>query len=90
MSEQPLVTIDAVAEHFAVSISTIRKWIREDRIPKSTYMKIGTTYRFKLESMTDAMIGGGERSPQLELSFEKREDDDDDDTDTNDAMIKLY
>lgn len=86
MSDKPLVTIDAVAEHFAVSVSTVRKWIRENRIPKNTYLKIGTTYRFKLDRLDAAMIGDVDRNPQLEIDFEEQEDDED--TDSN--RIALY
>ena len=32
------VTINAVAEKFNVSISTIRQWIRKDNIPRNTYI----------------------------------------------------
>ena len=87
MSDKPLVTIDAVAEHFAVSVSTVRKWIREDRIPKNTYLKIGTTYRFKLDRLDAAMIGDVDRNPQLEIDFDEGTGDDED-TDSN--RIALY
>ena len=89
MSDQPLVTIDVVADHFSVSISTIRKWLRENRIPKSTYMKIGSTYRFDLANMTNAMLGGGgEPNPQIELDFEEPDESDNEEADSN--QIKLY
>ena len=41
------VPIENVAKHFAVSISTVRAWIRTDKIPSDTYIKVGSTYRFK-------------------------------------------
>ena len=59
MNEQEqYVPIENVAKHFSVSISTIRAWVRQDRIPKNTYMKLGTTYRFKLSAMETALVQG--------------------------------
>lgn len=43
---EPFVAIEDLANHFAVSISTIRSWVRQGHIPKDTYIKIGNTYRF--------------------------------------------
>jgi len=51
-----LVDIGTVAEHFQVSISTVRSWIRESQIPKDTYMKLGKTYRFKLSRLEQALL----------------------------------
>ena len=49
------VPIDDVAEYFSVSISTIRAWLRRDRIPDHTYIKVGNTYRFCIEDVTNAL-----------------------------------
>jgi excisionase family DNA binding protein len=51
------VTINAVAEKFNVSVSTIRQWIRKDNIPRSTYIKVGNTYRFKLDEIEKSLTG---------------------------------
>ncbi len=49
MSEEAYVEIEQVAEHFKVSVSTIRTWIRNGQIPRDgCFIKIGKTYRFKL------------------------------------------
>ena len=56
--EEGDVPIDNVAKHFAVSVSTIRAWIRDNKIPKHTYMKMGTTYRFKLSAVETALVNG--------------------------------
>jgi excisionase family DNA binding protein len=48
------VPIKEVAKHFSVSVSTVRTWIRENVIPDSTYIKLGTTYRFNLDAVTKA------------------------------------
>ena len=54
--EKPkLVPIEAVANHFSVSVSTIRVWIRKNMVPKDTYIKVGTTYRFNLDAMEEAL-----------------------------------
>jgi excisionase family DNA binding protein len=55
--QEQYVPIENVAKHFSVSISTIRAWVRQDRIPKNTFMKLGTTYRFKLSAVEEALVG---------------------------------
>ena len=55
MSSQEYVPIEAVAERFAVSVSTVRSWIRKDHIPRNTYIKAGNTYRFVLEDIEKAL-----------------------------------
>jgi len=54
------VNISVVAEHFAVSISTVRHWVREGFIPAHTYVKIDNTQRFKLEEIDKALMAMGE------------------------------
>jgi excisionase family DNA binding protein len=51
----PYSTIDDVANHFAVSVSTIRSWVRQGHIPKDTYIKVGNTYRFAIKDIADAL-----------------------------------
>ena len=65
MNEQEqYVPIENVAKHFSVSISTIRAWLRQGKIPKDTYMKLGTTYRFKLSAVETALVQGPPEVPQ--------------------------
>ena len=52
---EPFVQIEELAKHFAVSISTIRAWVRQGHIPKTTYIKVGNTYRFDKTSATEAL-----------------------------------
>jgi len=52
---EPFVAIEDLAKHFAVSISTIRSWVRQGHIPKDTYIKIGNTYRFDKNRVSDAL-----------------------------------
>jgi len=49
------VPIDDVAEYFSVSTSTIRAWLRQGRIPKRTYIKVGYTYRFCIPEISEAL-----------------------------------
>ena len=76
MSDKPAFSpIGDVATHFCVSVSTIRAWIRDGRIPASTYIKVGTTYRFKISAIETALTadGGLELSPQMEMDFDEDE-----------------
>ena len=52
---EPFVTIEDVAKHFSVSVSTVRAWVRQGHIPEDTYVKIGNTYRFRLSDVTEAL-----------------------------------
>ena len=45
------VPIEDVAKHFSVSISTIRAWVRQ----QDTYIKVGSTYRFCIDDVADAL-----------------------------------
>tara|TARA_R110000803_G_scaffold21371_5_gene53898 strand:- start:7240 stop:7533 length:294 start_codon:yes stop_codon:yes gene_type:complete len=56
--KQEYVKIGDVADEYSVSISTVRKWLREDKIPRHTYIKAGRTYRFNLGALTEALRGG--------------------------------
>jgi excisionase family DNA binding protein len=57
---ETFVPIDDVAKHFSVSVSTVRSWIRKNRIPKHTYIKLGTTYRFKIGAIEEALTSENE------------------------------
>jgi predicted site-specific integrase-resolvase len=59
------VDIRELAEHFKVSVSLARTWIKNGVIPPSAYIKITGTYRFDLEKAEAAVVaaseaGGGE------------------------------
>ena len=68
---QEYVKIGDVADEFSVSISTIRKWIRENKIPRRTYIKAGRTYRFNIDEVTKALQGatGSTSTWQEELAM---------------------
>ena len=77
---EPFVQIEELAKHFAVSISTIRSWVRQGHIPKTTYIKIGNTYRFNKTSATEALTKSAQdvdenpMEEQLEFDFGPDED----------------
>lgn len=85
--EARYVPIEGIAKYFAVSISTIRAWIRQEIIPKNTYIKVGSTYRFNLGLVEAALTGQPQEAVetdyavdgepvQLELDFGTNLDDD--------------
>tara|TARA_R100000951_G_C2535084_1_gene147575 strand:+ start:171 stop:461 length:291 start_codon:yes stop_codon:yes gene_type:complete len=51
----PFVPIEDLSKHFSVSVSTIRGWVRKGHIPKSTYIKVGNTYRFSIGDVSEAL-----------------------------------
>ena len=81
---QEYVKIGDVADEFSVSVSTIRKWIREDKIPRDTYIKAGRTYRFNIDEVTKALQGatGSTSTWQEELAMSN-------DTPTNSGIAAL-
>ena len=44
---EPFVTIEDVAKHFSVSVSTVRAWVSQKHI--------GKTHRFRLSDVTEAL-----------------------------------
>jgi len=77
------VPVEEVAEQLSVKVSTVRQWVNKGFIPKSTYIKVGYTYRFnipaviealKQEEPSDIQEEKGQITQQLELDF--NEDDD--------------
>ena len=59
------VPIGEVAEYFSVSVSTIRAWLRQNRIPKYTYIKVGNTYRFCISEISEALSYSGEEQKEV-------------------------
>ena len=64
MVDDAYVPIEKVAEHFAVSVSTVRTWIRNEDIPA---LKLGGIYRFKL-SEVEAKLRNTEVSVPQEVA----------------------
>lgn len=69
MTDTPFVTIEKVAEHFLVSVATVRTWLRNGTIPKHTYLKVGNTYRFNLPELAAALVNAPKAPVQLELDL---------------------
>jgi len=64
--ESPYVAIENVAKYFAVSVSTVRAWVRQEIIPKDTYIKIGATYRFNIHAVDAALTGKTREADEVE------------------------
>ena len=45
------ITIDDLAKALSVSVSTIRLWLKKDIIPKSSFIKVGSIYRFNSDDV---------------------------------------
>jgi excisionase family DNA binding protein len=45
------VSINDVADHYSVSVSTVRTWVRNRQITPASYLKVGNTYRFKISDV---------------------------------------
>ena len=52
----PFVPIEDLASHLAVSISTVRGWVRQGHIPDDTYLKINNVYRFDKQAVSNALL----------------------------------
>ena len=64
---EPFITIEDVAKHFSVSVSTVRAWVHQKHIPEDTYIKIGKTYRFRVSDVATALTkASSKRSEETE------------------------
>lgn len=61
MSKGPFASADTLKDYLGVSIHTVRQWVRDGKIPKSSYMKVGMTYRFHILAVQDALMHYEER-----------------------------
>jgi excisionase family DNA binding protein len=68
MSES-FVPIEDVAKHFSVSISTVRAWVRQKHIPEDTYIKIGSTYRFRVSDVESALTSSKKEVRSQEIEY---------------------
>lgn len=81
MSES-YVPIEELAKHLSVKVSTIRDWVGKGYIPKSTYIKVANTYRFRIPDVIAALkqeapepVYDNQNEPvQLELDFSDEDD----------------
>jgi excisionase family DNA binding protein len=63
------VPIEGVAKYFAVSVSTVRAWVRQEIIPKNTYIKVGATYRFNIRDVEGALTGKAQEADAIESDY---------------------
>jgi excisionase family DNA binding protein len=68
--EEKYVTIEDVAKHYSVSISTVRAWMRNDIIPT---LKIANVYRFKLSAVDAALKTYSENKEKQEQQKDPRQ-----------------
>lgn len=54
MASEPYVDIKDLAKHFAVSETTVRKWLRKDLIP---VLRLDGVHRFKISEVEQALLG---------------------------------
>ena len=81
MQEASYVSLDELAAHVGVKISTVRQWVKRGYIPRNTYIKAGSTYRFCLKDVEAALRDEGieedvsteDTTPVSELSEMVRE-----------------
>lgn len=59
------VSIEGLAKHFSLSVTSIRSWVRRGVIPSDTYIKLGPNYRFNLAKVEDALLN----APKGDIKF---------------------
>ena len=72
MDNPKYVPIEDVAKYFSVSISTIRAWVRQNQIPKDTYIKVGNTYRFCVDDVANALTKAEDPEEEVLEEFQSR------------------
>ena len=61
----PFATLIELAQHFRVSESTIRIWMRTNKVPKGTYVHINQTYRFNLDAVEKALLSDTQKGENV-------------------------
>lgn len=59
-------TIKDLADHFKISVSTARRWVRDGVVPEDTYLKVHGTYRFDLGLIDAALLPKTTNNPKSE------------------------
>lgn len=57
----PFASTDTLKDYLDVSVHTIRQWVRDSKIPRTAYLKIGNTYRFHIGAVQDALMNYDDR-----------------------------
>ena len=71
--ESPFVPAEELAKYFSVSVTTIRAWVRQNIIPAETYIKIGSTYRFNIADVENALVNKSQQEAAV-ADFREEED----------------
>jgi excisionase family DNA binding protein len=79
-----LVQFKDVAEHFDVSVATVRNWVKDKRIP---FAKIGSVYRFKIEEIEKAITEPPNFSGSLTGEENEEENEEEDSDEWAEAQI---
>ena len=74
MQEASYVTLDELASHVGVKISTVRQWVKRGYIPRNTYIKAGSTYRFCLKDVEASLRDEGTEEDVSDVSDVSIED----------------
>ena len=76
MADTKYVTLEELAEHVGVKVSTVRQWVKRGFVPRSTYIKAGNTYRFCVEDVVIAVdLEKNLREPNVEEMLSELDDD---------------
>lgn len=81
MTEDTYSPVDDLANYLSVKVPTIRDWVTKGYIPKTTYIKVGNTYRFNIPAVVAALKQEApeqdttpvKNPKQLELDFDDEE-----------------
>jgi excisionase family DNA binding protein len=61
--QEKYVSIEELAEYFSVSASTVRAWIRHGQLTSDNFLKVGSTYRFRISEIENALRGKDSKAP---------------------------
>jgi DNA-binding transcriptional MerR regulator len=69
------ISIEELAEHLAVSVSTIRTWLKSGLFSKDAFFAVNTVYRFKLEVVLEELHSANLAKEKQGLSTEIKLDE---------------
>lgn len=55
MGDDRYLTIQELAKHFNVSVSTVRSWMRTGALTADKYLKVGNTFRFRVPEVEESL-----------------------------------
>ena len=84
---KPVLTINEVAEHYSVSVSTIREWVRKGYIEKNAYFKIGNVLRFRADEFDKCLNQVNISEDVIDVTPEQMMDNISDEIDEEDPKL---